>query len=108
MLFISLNTQIYKYSIVLTGDRFLLQPLVQCPKIEVNNEAKYIFELPWHLDSGCEVFTTLAVLPGFVAIFGTVHQEDEGAHTHLFQLIILAQVPIVAYHRVGFAIFFSR
>lgn len=42
----------------------------------------------------------LAFLLGYVAIFGIVHQEDEGAPARLFQLIMAAQLPIVAYFAI--------
>jgi hypothetical protein len=42
-------------------------------------------------------FAALAMLLGYVAIFGVVHNEDEGAPAHIFQLIMLAQLPIIAY-----------
>ena len=42
-------------------------------------------------------FAALAMLLGYVAIFGIVHHEDEGAPAHIFQLIMPAQLPIVAY-----------
>lgn len=39
----------------------------------------------------------LAVVLGFLAIYGVVQQEDEGTAAHLFQLLLAGQVPIVAY-----------
>lgn len=39
----------------------------------------------------------LIFLLGYVAIFGIVHHEDEGAPARIFQLIMLAQLPIAAY-----------
>jgi hypothetical protein len=39
----------------------------------------------------------LALVLGKVAIFGVVHEADEGAAAHIFQLLMAAQVPIVAY-----------
>jgi hypothetical protein len=45
-------------------------------------------------------FAALAMLLGYVAIFGIVHNEDEGAPAHIFQLIMLAQLPIVAYFAI--------
>ena len=39
----------------------------------------------------------LAFLLSYVAIFGIVHNEDEGAPARIFQLIMLAQLPIIAY-----------
>jgi hypothetical protein len=42
-------------------------------------------------------FAALAMLLGYVAIFGVVHNEDEGVPAHIFQLIMLAQLPIIAY-----------
>ena len=41
--------------------------------------------------------SALAMLLGYVAIFGIVQHEDEGTPAHIFQLIIVAQLPIVAY-----------
>lgn len=39
----------------------------------------------------------LGLIVGFLLIFGVVHQEDEGAAARLFQLIMLAQLPIIAF-----------
>ena len=39
----------------------------------------------------------LVFLLGYVAVFGIVQQEDEGAPAHIFQLLMLAQLPIAAY-----------
>jgi hypothetical protein len=35
----------------------------------------------------------LALLIGHAAIFGVVHEADEGAAAHIFQLLMVAQVP---------------
>ena len=37
----------------------------------------------------------LAVLGGYVALYGTQRQEDEGAAAHLWQLLILAHGPAI-------------
>jgi hypothetical protein len=42
----------------------------------------------------------LLMILGYVAIFGIVHNADEGAPAHIFQLIMLAQLPIVAYFAI--------
>lgn len=39
----------------------------------------------------------LALILGYVAIFGIVRHADEGAPAHIFQLIMAAQLPIAAY-----------
>ena len=39
----------------------------------------------------------LTFVLGYAAIFGTIQQEDEGTPAHIFQLIMLAQLPIAAY-----------
>jgi hypothetical protein len=39
----------------------------------------------------------LALVLGNVAIFGVVHEADEGTAAHLFQLLIAGQVPVIAY-----------
>ena len=42
----------------------------------------------------------LALVLGHVAVFGIVHQADEGTPAHLFQLLMVAQVPIVAFFAI--------
>jgi len=39
----------------------------------------------------------LMMILGYAAIFGVVHHQDEGAPAHIFQLIMVAQLPIAAY-----------
>jgi hypothetical protein len=39
----------------------------------------------------------LALVLGHVGIYGAVHQADEGAAAHLWQLLMAGQVPVVAY-----------
>lgn len=38
----------------------------------------------------------LAVVVGHAAIYGTAHEVDEGAAAHIFQLLMVLQVPLVA------------
>lgn len=33
----------------------------------------------------------------FVAVHGVVHQPDEGAQAHLWQLLVVGQFPLIAY-----------
>ncbi len=39
----------------------------------------------------------LALVIGYVAVFGTARQEDEGTAAHLWQLLMAAQLPIIAF-----------
>ncbi len=39
----------------------------------------------------------LLLVVGHAAIFGIVHETDEGAAAHIFQILMAAQLPIVAY-----------
>jgi hypothetical protein len=39
----------------------------------------------------------LAMILGYVAMFGVTHSEDEGTPAHIFQLIMVAQLPIAAF-----------
>jgi hypothetical protein len=41
--------------------------------------------------------SALALVLGHVAIFGVVHEADEGTAAHLWQLLMAGQVPVVAY-----------
>ena len=44
--------------------------------------------------------TALVFLLGYVAAFGIVQHEDEGAPARIFQLIMAAQLPIVIYFAI--------
>lgn len=39
----------------------------------------------------------LAMIVWFVAAHGVVHQPDEGAQAHLWQLLVAGQLPLVGY-----------
>ena len=39
----------------------------------------------------------LALVLGHVAMFGVVREADEGAAAHIWQLLMAAQVPVIAY-----------
>jgi len=42
--------------------------------------------------------TSIALVAGFVMLYGTQHQgEDEGAAAHIWQLLILAHVPAIVF-----------
>jgi hypothetical protein len=42
----------------------------------------------------------LTLLLGYVAIFGIVHHEDEGAPAHIFQILMVVQLPVIAYFAI--------
>jgi hypothetical protein len=39
----------------------------------------------------------LAVVLGHAAVYGVVHEQDEGAAAHVFQFLMTVQLPVVAY-----------
>jgi len=39
----------------------------------------------------------LTLILGYVAVFGIVHNQEEGIPARLFQLIMVAQLPVAAY-----------
>ena len=41
--------------------------------------------------------SALAVVLGSIAMFGIVHEADEGTAAHIFQLLMAGQVPILTY-----------
>ena len=45
-------------------------------------------------------FVALALVLGHTAIFGVVHEADEGTPAHIFQLLMAGQVPIVAFFAI--------
>ena len=42
----------------------------------------------------------LGIVLGHAAIYGIVHEADEGAAAHIFQILMVAQVPVVAYFAI--------
>ena len=77
-----------------------------CPKAEVGAGGKWL--------GGCTVnvlslkhpsawlplamsLAAMALVLGHVALFGIVRQADEGAAARIFQLIMVAQAPIIAF-----------
>ena len=44
----------------------------------------------------------LVMVLGHVAIFGVVHEADEGSPAHIFQLLITAQLPVVAFFAIKY------
>lgn len=42
----------------------------------------------------------LATVLGHVAIYGVVQEADEGSAAHVFQLLLIAEVPIVAFFAI--------
>jgi hypothetical protein len=39
----------------------------------------------------------LSLVLGHAAMFGLVHEADEGTAAHVFQILIAAQLPVIAY-----------
>jgi hypothetical protein len=58
--------------------------------------ARWIIRRPTAFLPVAMSLAALAMVLGHVAIYGVVHEADEGTVAHLFQLLIMAQVPIVA------------
>lgn len=42
----------------------------------------------------------LALVLGHAAMYGIVHEADEGTPAHIFQILMAAQVPIVAFFAI--------
>ena len=42
----------------------------------------------------------VASVLGHAAVYGTAHEADEGAAAHLFQILIVAQVPVVGFFAI--------
>ncbi len=51
---------------------------------------------------------SIAMVVGHVAMYGAVREADEGAAAHLFQLLMIAEVPIVAYFAIKWIPRFPR
>ncbi len=44
----------------------------------------------------------LALVLGYVALFGVVHEADEGAAAHIWQILMAVQVPIMAFFAIKY------
>lgn len=44
----------------------------------------------------------LALVLGYVAIFCVTHEADEGAAAHIWQLLMVLQVPIIAFFAIKY------
>src|SRR5919206_1828859 len=44
----------------------------------------------------------LALVLGHVALFGVVHEADEGTAAHIWQLLMAGQVPIMAFFAIKY------
>jgi hypothetical protein len=53
-------------------------------------------------------FAALATVLAHVVIFGAVREADEGTAAHIFQLLMIAEVPIVAFFAIKWLPRFPR
>lgn len=44
--------------------------------------------------------TALLIVVGHAMRYGTAHEADEGAAAHLFQILMVAQAPVVAFFAI--------
>lgn len=44
----------------------------------------------------------LVLVLGYIAIFGVPHKADEGAVAHIWQLLMVLQVPIIAFFAIKY------
>ena len=68
--------------------------------MNTNSENSSLFKQP---DAWIPLLMSLAALAmilGYLAIFGIVQNEDEGTPARIFQLIMLAQLPIAGYFAI--------
>ncbi len=62
-----------------------------------NLENDSLFKQPSALIPLGMSLAALALVLGHAAIYGVVHEVDEGTPAHLWQILMAAQLPIVAY-----------
>ena len=65
-----------------------------------NLENRSLFKQPSAWIPLAMSFAALAMILIYVAIFGIVHNQDEGTPAHIFQLIMVTQLPIAGYFAV--------
>ena len=65
--------------------------------MEQNSENNLLLKSPSAWIPLAMSLAALALILGYVAIFGIVQQEDEGTPAHIFQILMVLQLPIIAY-----------
>ena len=65
--------------------------------MDINSESNSLFRQPSAWIPLAMSLVALAMILGYVAIFGIVQNGDEGAPARIFQLIMVAQLPIAAF-----------
>ena len=65
-----------------------------------NSENNSLFKQPSAWIPLAMSFAALVMILVYLAIFGIVHNQDEGAPAHIFQLIMIAQLPVAGYFAV--------
>jgi len=68
--------------------------------MNANSENNSLFKQPSAWIPLVMSFAALAMILVHVAIFGVTHSEDEGLAAHLFQLIMIAQLPVGGYFAI--------
>jgi hypothetical protein len=63
------------------------------------NFAKLIRQPSAFLPIGMSL-AALALVLGHIVMFGTAREADEGTIAHIFQLLIIAEVPIIAFFAI--------
>jgi len=65
--------------------------------MNTNSESNSLFKQPSAWIPLLMSLAALAIVLGHAAIFGIVHENDEGTAAHLWQILMVLQLPIVAY-----------
>ena len=68
--------------------------------MQTDSETGSLFKQPSAYIPLIMSLAALALVVGHVAIYGIVRNEDEGAAAHIFQLLLIAQLPIIAWFAI--------
>ena len=68
--------------------------------MNTNSENSSLFKQPSAWIPLVMSLVALTMILGYVAMFGIVQNEDEGTPARIFQLIMLAQLPIAGYFAI--------
>ena len=68
--------------------------------MNTNSENNSLFKQPSAWIPLAMSLAALAMILGYVAMFGVIQHEDEGTPARIFQLIMLAQLPIAGYFAI--------
>jgi len=79
---------------------FMQGPIMENKMDQNSTSVRAILKRPSAILPMAMSLTALAIVLGHIAIYGAAREADEGAAAHLWQLLMAAQLPVVAFFAI--------